>query len=580
MIPLFSSAENGKVMRPWGESEDLPLLRNNAFGIKAKSIQSPFWVVDFLLISILLIGSEKKLNAELKLFKMKKKLLFLATLGWSLLANAQFTAADIIFYVGNGPDTAFCVIDFQDATADSTYAWGYLFDTNNTVKAEDMLNDINGAEPNIDIAMSGGFLNDIVFNGHTGIGGSPNYWGTWSKTSSSSWSSNTGIGEVLANGDWFGCSYTDFSPAVEPGNPIAAYSSAKFKLSDIRFWIGTGSDTAVFVADFVTPNYGEQVSYAWGYLFDGTTDGQTMLDDIAAADVNLTIVTGSGFLNDIYFNDQIGEAGSPHYWGTFSGTNLSDWTLNSGLGTTINPGDWFGCSYDAWEPRRPYYPSPAQDSTAFISTDLNWYYGTGSDTAVIVIDFNEASSGESFAFGYLFNAGITTAEDALVDLNTASDLLDIAIAGGFLNDITYQSYAGIGGAPFYWSTWSSLNNGGWKLNSGLTEVLSNGSWFGCTYSSWSPATFPSTPISESPVSGFEENEQAILAYPNPVNDNLWVETVNTDRVILYDLQGKVMLDQIVVDAKTTLNLNRLPAGIYQLHLISDNNSRSKKIVKQ
>jgi len=511
---------------------------------------------------------------------MKKKLLFLATLGWSFLASAQFSAADVIFYVGDGPDTAFCVVDFQDGSSDSSYAWGYLFDAVNTISAEDMLNDIDAAEPKIGFAMSGGFLNDIIYNSHSGIAGSPNYWGTWSKTSSTTWSANAGIGEILSNGDWFGCSYTDFSPAIEPGEPIAAYHSAKFSSADIRFWIGSGADTAIFVADFVTPIYGEQVSYAWGYLFDGTTDGQTMLDDIAAADVNLSIITGGGFLNDIYFNDQVGEAGSPYYWGTFSGTNLSDWTLNSGLSTTVNPGDWFGCAYDAWQPRRPFYPSAAQDSAEFVQSDLAWYYGSGADTAVIVIDFNEGADGESFAFGYLFDAGTTTAENALQELNDASDLLNVSMGGGFLNDITYQALAGIGGSPYYWSTWSSLNNGGWELNSGLSEVLSNGDWFGCAYSSWNPATFPSTPISEAPLSGIEELKQEVKAYPNPTNSNLWVETANADRIEIYDLQGKLVMNQLVFDAKTQLNLADIPTGIYQLHLISDNNRRLTKIVKQ
>jgi hypothetical protein len=520
---------------------------------------------------------------------MKKILFFTFMLVAGTQAKSQFAQSDLIYYVGSGPDTAVCVIDFLDGTADSSYAWGFLFNASATVTAEDMLNAIDADETKLDIAIGGGFLNDITYNGHAGISGTPNWWGTWSRTGSTAWASNTGIGEVLDNGDWFGCTYTDFSPAIEPDVTIPAYQSTKFDALDVRFWAGTGADSAVLVIDFVADQFGEQVSYAWGYLFDGSTDGASMLADIDAADINLDVVTGGGFLNDIYFNDLEGVAGTPYYWGTWSGTNLSDWTMNAGLSSTINPGDWFGVSYADWEPRRPFYPSPAQDSLDFtIETlvtngQLYTFYGSGPDTAIIVIDYNESSLDESFAYGFLFDASSTvTAEDALTELNTSSDVVDVTMSGGFLNDISDASsgLSGIGGAPNYWSTWSSVNNGGWHMNAGISEELSAGEWFGCSYTVWSPATFPSTPVTGILLSGINELGYDIQLYPNPTNGILNIGLSENAILSLYDMNGRLVQLIATTSYNFSWDISSIENGMYTLVADQEGVLSKHKIVKQ
>ena len=509
---------------------------------------------------------------------MKKILLFSALCFSAVSAKTQFYQDDLIYYVGSGPDTAVLVIDFLDGTEDSSYAWGYLFDASATVTAADMLADIDASEPTLSIAM-GGFLNDITYNAHAGIGGSPNFWGTWSATESTAWISNAGISEVLANGSWFGCSYTDFSPAIEPGEPIAAYQSTKFSADNVLFWTGTGTDSAVLVIDFVTDVYAEAVSYAWGYLFNGPTDGETMLNAIDAADVNLDIDMSGGFLNDILFNGMAGLVGSPDYWATWSGTNLSDWTMNFGISTAVNDGDWFGCSYEPWPPRRPFNPIPALDSAAFIMSDVTYWVGNGSDSAIVVIDFNETAPGESFAFGYAFS-GTTTAAQALQDLADVNPDLSVNMGGGFLNDILYGSYSGIGGSPYYWGTWSATNVGGWEMNAGITEVLSDGDWFGCSYTAWSPATPPGMPVSALDVTGLAEHIDPVLdVYPNPTNGMLYVTLEKESRILVTAINGKNVLDFYSGDAIVKLDLSGFETGVYFVVAISEGIVSSQKIIK-
>lgn len=268
-------------------------------------------------------------------------------------AQAQFTPAQAQYFVGSGSDTTLLVVDFNDGTADSSYAWGYLY--NGTKTGEDMLKAVAAADVNFKVNIAGGFLNDISYGLHAGIGGSPDFWSTWSGTDTASLSLNAGIGTTLQSGQWFALSYTDFNPAAKPGLPIPAFDPNAFTPTDVQTWVGSGQDSAVLVIDFNPARGGS--SYAWGYLFNDSVPASTLLSDVAAAQSNLT-VNASGFLNDIIFKSDSGMGGSPNFWGTWSGTNLGDWFLNAGIGTYVKNGSFFGASYTDFAPAlRPTVPT-------------------------------------------------------------------------------------------------------------------------------------------------------------------------------------------------------------------------------
>lgn len=311
----------------------------------------------------------------------------------SFSLHAQFTAQDIRYWVGSGTDSTVLVVDFQDGTEDHSYAWGFL---HNTATAEDMLNAIAAADVNFTVNITGGFLNDIAYNTHVGNGGAPEYWSTWSGTTMADLVTNSGISEPLGTGDLFGCSYTDFDPALIPTGPIAAFDPFRFTAEDVDVWVGSGQDTAVLVIDFQD---GSAIpSYAWGYLYSGTVTGETMLNDIAAADPDLDVVIDGGFLMNITYNGHAGLYNSPNYWSTWSGTNLGNWTLNMGVSATLNNGDLFGCSYTDFAPAlRPGYPAPAEVAAAVVersttsfevfpqpAADVLWVNTPTADRAAIV----------------------------------------------------------------------------------------------------------------------------------------------------------------------------------------------------
>lgn len=488
---------------------------------------------------------------------------------------------DAAYYVGSGSDTAYLVIDFQDGTSDSSSVWGYLFDASMSVTGGDMLLDIAADEENLTVS-AGSFLNDITFNSHVGIGGTNGfYWGTWSKSGVNAWASNSGISEVLANGDWFGCSFTDFSPAIEPGVAQKAYASKWFDKSKVDYWVGSGPDSSYLIVDFVDDVYGEAVTFVWGVKFTGNTTGEDMLNAVAAADANFGVLISGGFLSDITYGSYAGIGGSPSYWGTFSASNLSDWTMNAGISAIVADGGMFGVSYAAWPPRRPVTPVNAVNPDAVRFSDINEWIGTGTDSAVIVIDFNDGTADESMALGYLFS-GITTAEDALNDLDAHYGAMDVTIGSGFLNDISFDTHAGIGGTNgFYWGTWSGTNGGNFEMNAGLSEQLSNGDWFGCAFTDFSPALPPSvsSPV-QSTVSVTEFTEVTYSIYPNPTvgSISINIEGLQGGAYVISDLSGKVVMNGSLNNT-TSISAEKLSAGFYNFTLITNNGLSTQKFQK-
>ncbi len=351
---------------------------------------------------------------------MKKGLLsFIVAIFIALNANSQFTAADIQYWIGSGPDTTVLVVSFNDESYDHSYAWGYLHNSN--VTAETMLNAIAAADVNFSVVINSGFLSDLIYNNHEGIGGSPNYWSTWSGNSFENMTTNMGISETLSNGSWFGCSYTDFNPALEPSFPLAAFDPFYFTADDITTWVGSGSDTTLVIIDFLANN--GISSYAWGYLHNGSVSGETILNAIAAADPGLEIVITSGFLMDITYNGLSGIGGEPNYWFTWSATNLGNWQMNEGISTTFDNGSIFGCSYSHGEfITRPGYPVAAEFSNAVENrmqhSSISAYPNPATD--VLAIQSTESHKQSFILFnmqGSVALKGETSGRTTIIDIN-------------------------------------------------------------------------------------------------------------------------------------------------------------------
>lgn len=266
--------------------------------------------------------------------------------------SAQINFNEVPFWIGTGSDSTLLIVDFQDGSSDSSYTWGYAY--NGNASGEDLLNAVAAADENFMVDISSGFLNDVTYGMHAGIGGQPDYWSTWSGADTAGLVMNSGIGTSLVDGELFAISYTDFNPAIAPGLGFVAYNPTSFNFSMVDQWIGSGSDSMAFFIDFQLP--GDSARLVFGYLFNDSVQASQILTDLDQSISGLN-VNASAFLNDITYNSWSGIGGAPNYWGTWSGTNVGNWYMNAGIGTYVKAGELFGCSYTDFAPAlRPQVP--------------------------------------------------------------------------------------------------------------------------------------------------------------------------------------------------------------------------------
>jgi heme/copper-type cytochrome/quinol oxidase subunit 2 len=68
----------------------------------------------------------------------------------------------------------------------------------------------------------------------------------------------------------------------------------------------------------------------------------------------------------------------------------------------------------------------------------------------------------------------------------------------------------------------------------------------------------------------------LTVYPNPCHDNLTLNTEANDVVMLFNMQGALLLREVATDSQTTLNMQELPAGMYIVRC----GSQCAKVVKR
>jgi len=221
-------------------------------------------------------------------------------------------------------------------------------------------------------------------------------------------------------------------------------------------------------------------------------------------------------------------------------------------------------------------------TTEFCFDDVDFWVGEGSKQAIFVADWNDDIEPESMAWGYRWN-GDVTAEEMMQDIAEADPRLTINISGGFLNDIYYTSnelsHSGIAGSPDWWSTWSSTATYNWVFNNGISTIINDGDWFGCSYGFTPEATAPDVP------SATTEYTTAI----DIVANNQWkayqqgdVLRIDADNyfkgVEVYDITGHLVVNCNLYNTKSALiSVSSLSQGIYLVKILYDDTVATKKV---
>ncbi|MES2589713.1 MAG: T9SS type A sorting domain-containing protein [Bacteroidota bacterium] len=156
---------------------------------------------------------------------MRKNYFLVAILGLFITtASAQFTKNDVEYWIGEGPDSAVFLVDFNESTTNNSLAFGFLFDASTTISAKAMLDSLAANVAEFGVTTPNGFLDSLGFESLVGLGGTDSkYWATYSGTQFSDLTMNAGISEVLSNNSWFACSFTAFD-SNPPYNTIETIS--------------------------------------------------------------------------------------------------------------------------------------------------------------------------------------------------------------------------------------------------------------------------------------------------------------------------------------------------------------------
>lgn len=250
-------------------------------------------------------------------------------------------------------------------------------------------------------------------------------------------------------------------------------AKAEYSIDDISYWTGCGTNSAVMVVDWddeISPE-----SLAWGYRWNGSATGREMFDALASADRRLFLkIYPQGIFGNIVFgvgydannnggsfypgspgnetgyasdeNDHYEEGWQTQYWQYFTG-NGSDFPgtnwVKSGAGfeTRILSDK----SWDGWRITLVEYPAPTNHvppsecvsaqpypripETGFPLSGVENWTGSGSNRAVLVVDWHNDTDPHALAWGFRWD-GTATGLDMWNAVTNADQGLGGILANG------------------------------------------------------------------------------------------------------------------------------------------------------
>lgn len=281
--------------------------------------------------------------------------------------DALIDFADILYWVGEGNDSAALIVNF--GIPDTAFAWGYKF--NGTATVQQMTDAITAADPRFWVDSLPSYYPDGDIFFITDEGDTLSLSGRDSLNPYNYWEANingqvsySGAEQVLTNGDIFKygdqrapsrvclseysgwCLQSAYTKVPTPVNvptttdttatdTTEAPADATIAAADILYWVGEGSNEVVFAVNWA------DTALAWGYRFgaDSTTVAEVM-DSLCAADWRLSYTPSSWGLDNIVFFDSIDSIANPtggNWMSTLNGNSAA----SMGMGTVLHDGDFF-----------------------------------------------------------------------------------------------------------------------------------------------------------------------------------------------------------------------------------------------
>ena len=246
-----------------------------------------------------------------------------------------------------------------------------------------------------------------------------------------------------------------------------------YPASNIQFWTGSGSNSAVVVIswDDEDASYSPQ-GFAWGVHFNGTISAHNLLDTIAAYDSRFTFTFSSILLSTIAYHDNTNnihltpsiQNNCFYVNGSFAPDVYDNITISDGDMMEVSESCYFDCTNisPASNPNGSSTPTEATIS----ASDILYWVGTGSNEAVLAVNWADTA----LAWGYRWN-GTATVSDMMSAIAIADPRFGYNAAAGWLNDITFtDGTVSLAGTPGNY--WGSTNNG--IMDMGMDQTLNSG----------------------------------------------------------------------------------------------------------
>lgn len=121
---------------------------------------------------------------------------------------------DLIQWTGQGVNEVALVIDFKAPGGNSSFAWGYRFDTD-SVSGQEIIDAIFAADSNLSGAVSG-FVTDVFYKSFSGVTPTnfTQFWLSSTRSDTSAWVANNGNSTKIVNGQWFGLAFESSFPGL------------------------------------------------------------------------------------------------------------------------------------------------------------------------------------------------------------------------------------------------------------------------------------------------------------------------------------------------------------------------------